>query len=513
MVKLLSGGFKVLTLLILFTFLSSHGFAESFWQGSITTANYGDLPEEGLYGASNAFPLNTDVVVTNPKNGKTVEVTIMKRLGNATVFLALSDEAGKSIGVSRGEIINGTMSLKASGEDEIVQSADSAYNDGPEENPGFKGESEELSLIKEYIKTELGGENPENRVSDSKAEPALPESKVIESESPEDQVPELSMTEEKENETAPIPEHDIPVISELKQGSPLKTPSIDTGLPVPSSQIKDAEMTEIPEAIDLSSSEPETAEKRIFRTDVLPALSSEEKDMPEVLSMIAYPEEKTFTPRNMAVPDIYKTAEKQDKDRPDVITAEITEAESGTPVSSFLAYPELKPEVSSAGIVETKPSLSPEKPAETVSSLPVSGEVEIVLEPAKPKPPSSEKTAVDTDAIHTPEKMNADMPVDTAINRPAAEVSIPSAGYSFTTELEKGAYYLQLGAYVEEFSAKDLAETLAGRYPVTVLVGRTADTSSYKVMVGPLNQDESGSLLFNFRAKGYKDAFLRKGIK
>ena len=33
----------------------------------------------------------------------------------------------------------------------------------------------------------------------------------------------------------------------------------------------------------------------------------------------------------------------------------------------------------------------------------------------------------------------------------------------------------------------------------------------YKVLVGPLNQDESGALLYKFRVKGFPDAFVRAG--
>jgi hypothetical protein len=32
----------------------------------------------------------------------------------------------------------------------------------------------------------------------------------------------------------------------------------------------------------------------------------------------------------------------------------------------------------------------------------------------------------------------------------------------------------------------------------------------YKVLLGPLGRDESGSVLYSVRARGYKDAFLRK---
>ena len=32
----------------------------------------------------------------------------------------------------------------------------------------------------------------------------------------------------------------------------------------------------------------------------------------------------------------------------------------------------------------------------------------------------------------------------------------------------------------------------------------------YKVLIGPLNQEESGTLLYRFRSLGYKDAFITR---
>jgi len=47
------------------------------------------------------------------------------------------------------------------------------------------------------------------------------------------------------------------------------------------------------------------------------------------------------------------------------------------------------------------------------------------------------------------------------------------------------------------------------RYPVAVLAAESSRGAVYRVLIGPLNQDESGTLLYWFQAKGYPDAFLR----
>jgi hypothetical protein len=57
-----------------------------------------------------------------------------------------------------------------------------------------------------------------------------------------------------------------------------------------------------------------------------------------------------------------------------------------------------------------------------------------------------------------------------------------------------------------------LSDELSGTYPITVFSAVDSGTArQYKVMVGPLNQDESGVLLAIFRARGYRDAFIRRG--
>ncbi|MBT3275303.1 MAG: SPOR domain-containing protein, partial [Spirochaetales bacterium] len=81
----------------------------------------------------------------------------------------------------------------------------------------------------------------------------------------------------------------------------------------------------------------------------------------------------------------------------------------------------------------------------------------------------------------------------------------------YTTMLSTESFYLQLGVFAEAKSAKRLQTDLEETYPVTVYLAEGSERPIYKVMVGPLNQDESGALLFQFRTRGYPDAFVRKG--
>jgi cell division septation protein DedD len=70
---------------------------------------------------------------------------------------------------------------------------------------------------------------------------------------------------------------------------------------------------------------------------------------------------------------------------------------------------------------------------------------------------------------------------------------------------------LQVGAFSDPESAKSAVDDLRGTYPVAVLSAESGDRSLYRLFVGPLNEDERGSVLYWIRGKGYQDAFIRKG--
>jgi cell division protein FtsN len=97
-------------------------------------------------------------------------------------------------------------------------------------------------------------------------------------------------------------------------------------------------------------------------------------------------------------------------------------------------------------------------------------------------------------------------PAEVAV-APAAPLA-PEIG---AANLVRRSFYLQLGAYSTRSLADKLAKELASsaRYTVEVLPSSSGDHILYKVLIGPLNRDESGTLLFQFRARGFKDAFVQ----
>ena len=68
----------------------------SVWEGTATIG--GEFSETGLFAATNSFPVNTLVDVTNLENGKTIKLKVASSLGGSGLLAILSKDAGGAIG-------------------------------------------------------------------------------------------------------------------------------------------------------------------------------------------------------------------------------------------------------------------------------------------------------------------------------------------------------------------------------------------------------------------------------
>lgn len=71
----------------------------SVWEGAAAVASGAELPESGLYMATNSFPANTIVDVTNLENGKTTRVIASSALEAPGLLALLSRDAASAIGL------------------------------------------------------------------------------------------------------------------------------------------------------------------------------------------------------------------------------------------------------------------------------------------------------------------------------------------------------------------------------------------------------------------------------
>lgn len=71
----------------------------SVWEGAAAVASGAELPDSGLYIATNSYPANTLVELTNLENGRTVKVISSTGLETPGLLALLSREAANAIGL------------------------------------------------------------------------------------------------------------------------------------------------------------------------------------------------------------------------------------------------------------------------------------------------------------------------------------------------------------------------------------------------------------------------------
>ena len=71
----------------------------SVWEGAAAVAEGKELPETGLSIATNSFPVNTVVDITNLNNGKTARVLTVSGLDRPGLLALLSKDAAGAIGI------------------------------------------------------------------------------------------------------------------------------------------------------------------------------------------------------------------------------------------------------------------------------------------------------------------------------------------------------------------------------------------------------------------------------
>ncbi len=197
----------------------------------------------------------------------------------------------------------------------------------------------------------------------------------------------------------------------------------------------------------------------------------------------------------------------------DPAIAPLAEAEPGAgpeAVASGREVPDAPAGAELAEASEQKPETAPyvgppsEAPAPGVD-LSAPEEYVVTLEPASPKPPVS---APETKAIvaKEPAAKEPEKPIAPAGPEPARAASAVTA-----SPLEKGRYYIQIGAFASQAAASENVAGLRGGFPTLIQRSGVPGKETWRVFVGPLSRDESGVALVRVRALGYKDAFVKSG--
>ena len=445
---------KLFVVLLALCLCAAAAFAQQNWQGNAAIARRGEFSAPGLFAASNAFPENTPILVRNPQSGQSVQVTVAQRIpGAGSIFLLLSEEAGTQIGLTGSEVIRvraNVVSSLGKGLSESLQ--EEAYSADPDLNPP-------ISIAEEQL-------------------PAGPE----------------TTSEEQVQPEAPV--------EVAQEPTPDQVESIDSEETAESvgEQAAGPEVAEQPaEEEEVVEAEAPAAPKEIEKTP-------EEKRLEELADRI--PQKQLYMPPRQQ--EIYalapepSEAEEIEEEIAEVVVEEAAEEaviEPEAPQVSMLVPPEEQEDLDVA--LPGPEAVEPEKPSPEGSRLPVPEEESpLTMEPEEPP-----FTAEDIEVAEVVEPLVEEEPV--AEIAMAESPPTPEEQMILSEILPSSSYFVQLGAY----STRGLAEKLAGNftqtYSVTILPASSGGRQFYKVLVGPLNVDESGTLLYQFRSRGFKDAFIQ----
>jgi rare lipoprotein A (peptidoglycan hydrolase) len=448
--------------------------AAGFWDGNAAMQRGDSTFESGSFAASNSFPPGTRILVTNLETGKSAEATVTERIGSQSdILVLLSPKAASALGLSQGMMASIRVTVLSRPEEaSVARPGEQAFSMDPDVNPG--AEYDVPSQISEP------------------AQPASPQP----AETPAAEAPQAT--------TAEVPEGPAAVTA---------TTTVAEAPAQPAAQAS-ADQQQAEDAAVIAEAAARTPQKRLF----LPPREDEKfayKPSAETQEQPAAAE---------TIPETQPTAAE--------ITAVIGEPTTGPgprqptdiKLAEALAPQESRPE-EIVGAAYASPA--PEKKGVVALSMPepkTEEQKNAPLEPARtevsgpvPAPTASAEPATAAAPNAPPQKQPVQQAkllegASPAAATPAASAQGPKAqaAASLPRTGKANTYFLQLAAYSTEKGAQDVAARLTPTYPTLVIAPPASGTRVFRVVIGPLNRAESGTLLTWFRYRGFPDAFLKQ---
>ncbi|GHV78565.1 hypothetical protein AGMMS49944_03560 [Spirochaetia bacterium] len=413
----------------------------SVWEGSASVSVAGELPDGAYSAATNSYPSNTVVEVTNLENGKTIRVLIAASLDSPGLLAMLSQNAAAAIGIPSQGI--GRIRMKESLGP--IRTEEPAASRSPNEGdrPGNPAAAAEQETRRTATPEDLAEASPADRFYNT----------VINQ--PETYTPDpVDYPADGAVRTEPKPN--------WGSGQGVAQPS--GASPYPAS----------PQDVWVA----DTAQG-------LPPYMPDAQAAPDPSLSYYIPDDALSAP---ALP-------------PYAPTTATTPPAAGIPSAG-----------SSVIILVPAEERPPEGGAPTIPPGTVIGPI-----PLNQLPWLSSGDVVPEHIIGpiVPNRQSAEVPLQPALPKATVSPAPPPVpnGLSLPqiTQLEKGKYYVQIGA----FTRTDALETAAARwfsqnFPLAVQSGGSADNSVYRLLVGPLNAGESKAILLQVKSS-YPDAFVRNG--
>jgi hypothetical protein len=578
-------------ILLLVPFIAS---AASFWDGNAALQRGDSTFEAGLFAASNSFPENTQIVIVNATTGKSVTVTVTKRIdGQSDILVLLSPPAAAAIGISQGTLASVRVTVA---EPKAVASAspksDQNLSQDPDLNPGAaypQTTSDQAATTAQAAATTPPADATQTAATTpdtTQTAATTPDTTQTAATTPDttqtaattpDTTQTADTTQAATTTTAAEP---TPQVESLPTQPIPATTAAAAATPAVPANTPEAPQPEqpatTPSATTTAATNPATTTPTAAIVPAQTAAPGADDAAIAAAAATRSPQKQLFQPpredpkfaytkpaETPAQPATTQVAQQPAVETPPAITAVIGEpgvspapeqpadvalAEAAAPDESVAQEivggetPAPSPTPPPAAVALATPEVAPvEQPAAVTQAVqptePVQTEVTgpaavppAAVEPPKlalatpeapaPQKPAEQQTGVAakpadtrtpaTTATTTPKTTTAATAATATPVKPPTTVRPKAAAAALPPSGKPGTFYVQLGAYATEKVARDLAATLASTYPAVVLNSTGVGTPTFRVVVGPLNKAESGTLLTWFKRKGFPDAFLRQ---
>ena len=473
---------KKITLFILtiFTVGTLFAAARPSLDGRAVVAEGGPMPK-GLFARTVGYLPGDSVTVTNPATGSTIDVLILGAIDPSEgVAILLSPEAADGLRIKPDSNVQVKLTKRSGSLDENANGS-AVISEGEDETPAVTeapAVAEETPAKNEVAVEEtpaVAEKEPVEEIPVVAETPAVEEVPVVAEEEP---VEETLVVAEKTDEKVPVEEEAVEETAVVAEKPVEEVPVVVTAEPVVEEQPAKDEV--VPETV-YEELPPLPKDEKLQKVVVVKLEEEEPKVESETESLAAVEE----------IPASEVNAEAEQPVALEEIPAAETVAESEQPV-----------EIEEIPGVETEPVVvlneTPVEEENTDAYQP------IVLVPAEPNPPAAEELTVEES---TPVAVELEA---APVKEEATKVVVSNDWTNYVVpsskNLRRGSYYVQVASLGNTDNIKSFVDKYSAKYPVVLV----RNSSTYQVMVGPLNIDEYGAVGEKFKDYGFKDSFVRK---
>ena len=524
------------------------------WEGVTDVAYAKDLPRAYSI-ATNSFPRNTVVDVTNLENGKMVRVIVISGLETTGLLATLSQNAANALDVRHDSTcrirmtqtsVNASQYARAGAPPPVLQlgpiDASGVASAAESEPPASRPAAAESTPVTESVTTTTRTTTTEsapaaNRTPAAENAPVAAASRSVATESAPaaskpaatSNAPAANRTPATENAPAANRTTTTETVTTTTRTTTTESAPVANNATPPNkpAAVSIIAADELPAIDDVDAA---TVDEPAATDDVI-AVNEPAADEPAMTNNAIAVSEPTVTDNTIAVNEPAVTDNVTAADEPEV-TNNVIAANEPAMTDNVIAADEpamTDNAVAAAGPARTvtENQSEPRMASGTFTLIPADER----LPPAHEQPSVAPSTAAPRNtapngaasATAAPRNVapNSIAPVAAAPREAAPpRTAAPPAAYAPPAEfspfqaplinsLEQGKWYVQLGVYSRPDNVEDEISRIGPAYPVAIQNIGSDTSPMFRVLLGPLNQGESGAMLQRFKSIGYADAFVR----